>query len=94
MTATNQQTTQQNAAQMIHADTQALRQDMAIILDLVRKTALPLAGEEVSVLDAMIGLLRMIVDGVEQNRKSIEALHQRLEEPGIANVLRRMIDAD
>jgi hypothetical protein len=86
--------TQPNAAQMIHADTQALRQDTAIILELVRSTALPMEGEEVSVLDAMIGLLRMIVDGVEQNRKSIEALHQRLEEPGIANVLRRMTDAD
>lgn len=71
-----------------------MRQDLGTILALARQTALPLEGEEASVLDTMIGLLQMVVNGVEQNRQAIEALHQTLTEPVIANVLRRMLDAD
>ena len=84
----------QTLAQMIHTDTQALRQDMAIILKLARDTALPMAGEETSVLAAMLALLQMIVTKTEQNAQAIEALHQALNQPGIAQVLRRMLDTE
>ncbi|WEJ57474.1 hypothetical protein [Devosia sp. FJ2-5-3] len=83
-----------NAAQLIHADTQALRQDVATILQLARVTALPMKGESMSVLDAMLGLLQTIVTRMEQVDQSLEALHQKLDQPGIANILRRMIDSD
>lgn len=83
-----------NAAQMIHADTQALRRDMATILELARNTALPMPGESMSVLDAMLGLLQTIVHRVEQIDQSLSALHQRFDQPGIANALRRVIDSD
>ena len=83
-----------NAAQLIHADTQALRQDVATILQLARNTALPMKGENISMLDAMLGLLQAIVTRMEQVDQSLEALHQKLDQPGIANVLRRMIDSD
>lgn len=83
-----------NTAQTILADMQALRQDMSTILELARSTALPLEGEKESVLATMVRLLHMIVNGLEVNRKAIEALHQRLDEPGIALALRRMIEAD
>ena len=85
---------QPNTAQMILNDTRALRQDIGTILALARQTALPMEGEEASVLETIVTLLQMIVNGVEQNRQAIEALHQTLTEPGIANVLRRMLDAD
>lgn len=87
-------TTQPNAALLILNDTQALRQDMATILQLARDTALPMPGEDMSVLDAVIGLLKTVVQRVEQVDQSLQALHQRFEEPGIAQVLRRMLDAD
>ena len=87
-------TTQPNAALLILNDTQALRQDMATILQLARDTALPMPGEDMSVLDAVIGLLNTVVQRVEQVDQSLQALHQRFEEPGIAQVLRRMLDAD
>ena len=93
-TTPNAQPTQPSTAHLILQDTRALRQDLATILALARQTALPMEGESASVLETMIALLQMIVNGVEQNRQSIETLHQRLEEPGIANVLRRMLDAD
>lgn len=94
MTNTNTPSPQPNVGQIILIDTQALRRDMAAILELARSTALPLEGEKASVLETMVGLLQMIVNGVEQNRKAIEVLHQRLDEPGIAQTLRRMIEAD
>jgi hypothetical protein len=47
-----------------------------------------------SVLDAMLGLLQTIVARTEQIDESLAALHQKLDQPGIANVLRRMIDTD
>ncbi|MFD1941452.1 hypothetical protein [Paradevosia shaoguanensis] len=93
MTTTNPPTTP-NLAQLILQDTTILKRDLGTILQLAKTTALPMSGEEASVLDTMIRLLQMIVTGVEQNRQSLEALHQRLEEPGIAHVLRRMLDAD
>lgn len=92
--ATTANPTQLNAAQMIHADTQALRRDMATILELARNTALPMKGEEMSVIEAMLGLLQTIVARTEQVDQSLQALHQKLDQPGIANVLRRMIDSD
>lgn len=79
---------------MILTETQALRQDMTTILELARATALPMQGEEMSVIDAMLGLLKAIVTRMEQVDQSLEALHQKLDQPGIANVLRRMIDTD
>ena len=93
MTTTNPPTTP-NLAQVILQDTTILKRDLSTILQLAKATALPIAGEEASVLDTMIKLLQMIVTGVEQNRQSIEILHQKLNEPGIASILRRMIDAD
>lgn len=86
--------TPQNLAQLIHTDTQALRRDVEIILTLARDTALPMDGEEVSVLTAMVSLLQMIVTKTEANGQAIQAIHQTLNEPGIAQVLRRMLDAD
>ncbi|OAM79648.1 hypothetical protein A3840_02805 [Devosia elaeis] len=83
-----------NAAQMILQDTAILKRDLTIILELAKATALPMEGEQASVLTSMVNLLQMIVNGVEQNRQAIEVLHQRLDEPGIAQTLRRMIDAD
>lgn len=83
-----------NAAQMLLQDTAILKRDLTTILELAKATALPMEGEKASVLDTMIGLLQMIVNGVEQNRQAIEMLHQKLNEPGIASVLRRMLDAD
>ncbi|MBF0677895.1 MAG: hypothetical protein IR164_03005 [Devosia sp.] len=85
---------QPNAAQLIHADTQALRRDMAVILELARNTALPMPGESVSVLDAMLGLLQTVVTRMEQMDQSLAALHQRFDQPGIANALRRVIESD
>jgi hypothetical protein len=82
------------AAQAILTDTQALRQDMARILQLARNTALPMKGESMSVLDAALGLLQTILTRVEGVEQSLEALHQKLDQPVIANVLRRMIDSD
>lgn len=93
MTTSNPPTTS-NLAQVILQDTAILKRDLSTILQLAKTTALPMEGEQASVLDTMIGLLQMIVTGVEQNRQSIELLHQKLNEPGIAGVLRRMIDAD
>lgn len=88
-------TTQQpNAAQLILNDTRALRQDMVTILQLAKDTALPMAGEDMSVLDAVIGLLKTVVLRVEQVDQSLQALHQKLDQPGISQVLRRMLDAD
>ena len=87
-------TTSTSAAHAILRDTQALRQDMAIILELARATALPMQGEEMSVIEAMVGLLQTIVKRMEQVDQSLEALHQKLDQPGIAQVLRRMIDSD
>jgi hypothetical protein len=84
----------QTVAQLIHMDTQALRQDMTTILTMARNTALPMPGERMSVLDAMVGLLQTIVTRMEQVDQSLEALHQKLDHPGIANILRRMIDSD
>ncbi len=51
---------QPNAGHLIHQDTQALRRDVATILELARNTALPMPGESMSVLDAMLGLLQTI----------------------------------
>ncbi|MBJ6987273.1 hypothetical protein [Devosia sp. MC521] len=83
-----------STAQMILQDTAIIKRDLITILELAKSTALPLEGEQVSVLETMVRLLQMIVNGVEQNRKAIEVLHQRLDEPGIAQTLRRMIEAD
>ncbi|MEO5805061.1 hypothetical protein [Devosia sp.] len=83
-----------NTAQVILQDTAILKRDLTTILQLAKATALPMEGEKASVLETMIGLLQMIVTGVEQNRQAIQVLHQRLDEPGIAQTLRRMIDAD
>lgn len=83
-----------NAAHLIHQDTQALRRDVAVILELARNTALPMKGEQMSVIEAMLGLLQTIVMRMEQVDQSLQALHQKLDQPGIANVLRRMIDSD
>jgi hypothetical protein len=92
MTATPQ--TQPTAAQLILQETTALRRDMATILELARATALPMPGEAMSVIDAMLGLLRTIVSRMEQVDSSLQALHQKLDEPGIAATLRRMLEAD
>jgi hypothetical protein len=78
--------------QAILMDTQALRRDLATVLSLAQATALPLPGEDKSFLETIIGLLQMIVVGVEDNRKSLEALHQRLNDPAIQVTLRRMIE--
>ena len=67
-----------NTALMILQDTAILKRDMTTILQLAKATALPTEGETVSVLETMIGLLQMIVTGVEQNRQAIQVLHQRL----------------
>lgn len=85
---------QPSAAQAILQDTAALRQDMATVLELARATALPMPGEDMSVIDAILGLLRTIVSRIEQVDGSLQALHQKLDQPGIANALRRMTDAD
>lgn len=82
----------QPIAQMILADTQAIRRDVETILSLARATALPMPGEQASFLETVTGLLQMIVTGIEQNRVSLEALHQRLNEPTIAMTLRRMVE--
>ena len=81
-------------AQSILTDTRALRREVATILSLAEATALPMEGESVSFLETVTNLLRMIVDGIDQNQKSLAALHARLDEPGIAMVLRRMNEAD
>ena len=83
-----------NAAQLILSDTKVLRQDMATILELARNTALPMPGESVSFLETVLGLLQSIVARTEQIDQSLAALHQKLDQPGIANVLRRMLDTD
>ncbi len=67
---------------------------MAVILELARNTALPMPGESVSVLDAMLGLLQTVVTRMEQMDQSLAALHQRFDQPGIANALRRVIESD
>lgn len=87
-------TTQPNAAQLILNDTRALRQDMATILRLAKDTALPMEGEDMSILEAVTGLLKTVVLRVEQVDESLQALHQKLDQPGIAQVLRRMLDPD
>jgi hypothetical protein len=94
MTTVTNPASQPTAAQAILQDTRALRRDVATILKLAQATALPMDGEERSFLDAVTSLLQMIVAGIEQNRTAIEALHQKLDEPGIASALRRMMDAD
>jgi|GEM_PF-6336902 len=81
-----------NPAQAILTDTRALRRDMATVLSLAQATALPMAGEEKSFLETVTGLLQMIVSGIEENRKSLEGLHQRLNDPAIQVTLRRMIE--
>lgn len=91
---TSSQPTAPNAAKLILEDTAILKRDLTTILDLAKATALPMEGEQASVLTTMVGLLQMIVNGVEQNRQAIEVLHQRLDEPGIALTLRRMVETD
>ena len=81
-----------NPALAILTDTRALRSDMATILSLAQATALPLPGEEKSFLETVTALLQMIVTGVEENRRSLEALHQRLNDPAIQVTLRRMME--
>ncbi len=93
MTATNPQTAQ-SSAQMILADTSILKRDLTTILDLARATALPMEGESMSVIEAMLGLLQTLVQRVEELSRGMEAVHQKLDEPGIAQALRRMMDAD
>lgn len=93
MTAANPKTAP-NSAQMILADTAILKRDLTTILDLARATALPMEGESMSVIEAMLGLLQTLVHRVEELGKSVEAVHQKLDEPGIALALRRMMDAD
>ncbi len=65
---------------------------MATILSLAQATALAMPGEEKSFLETVTMLLQMIVTGVDENRKSLEALHQRLNDPAIQVTLRRMLE--
>ena len=94
MTATTPQNAQPNIAQLILADTTSLKQDLTTILDLARATALPMEGETMSVIEAMLSLLQTLVNRMEDMGQSVEALHQKLDQPGIAMALRRMTDAD
>jgi hypothetical protein len=87
-------TTQPSAAQLILNDTAVLKRDLTTILELARSTALPMPGESLSVIEAMLGLLQNLVSRVERMEQSLEAMHQRFDQPGIAQVLRRMLDAD
>ncbi len=93
MTATTPQAAP-SSAQLILADTATLKRDLTIILELARSTALPMEGESMSVIEAMLGLLQTLVQRVNDLNKSVEAMHQRLDEPGIALTLRRMLEAD
>src|SRR5690606_26377046 len=76
MTATNPNTGP-NSAQLILADTAILKRDLTTILELARATALPMEGETMSVIEAMLGLLQTVVHRVEELGKSVEAVHQK-----------------
>ena len=94
MTATTPQAPQPHVAQLILADTTTLKRDLTTILDLARATALPMPGETISVIEAMLGLLQTLVKRMEDMGTSVEVLHQKLDQPGIAMALRRMTDTD
>lgn len=87
-------TTAPTAAQTILSDTAKIKADIETILALAKTVAVPLEGEQASFLNTVIGLLGMIVNGVDETQKSVAALHRRLEEPGIAATLRRVMTED
>lgn len=87
-------TQQQSAAQLILNDTQQIKAQTETIMALASTVTTPMEGERDSFMETVVKLLGMIVAGTEENRKSLEALHQRFDQPGIANTLRRIIDED
>lgn len=82
------------AAQAILTDTAQIKADIETILQLARTIAVPMQGEQASFMDVILKLLNMIVSGINDLQKSVEALHQRFEQPGIAATLQRVMEGD
>ncbi len=82
------------AAQAILTDTAQIKADIEIILQLARTLAVPDQGDQTSFLETVTKLLGVIVNGIEETQKSVAALHARLEQPGIAAVLQRVMEGD
>lgn len=82
------------AAQAILKDTAKLRTDMETLLTIARTLAAPVEGAPDGFMQTVVILLKAVVTRVEETQESVAELHRRLEEPGIAAVLRRLMEAE
>ena len=77
--------------QMVLARLDAIEANLTRLSKFAAFLATPMAPGEPNFLENMSNLMEMLVAGTEETHKSLQDVHRRLQEPGIARAIERAV---